>query len=149
MYIDKLDDIINEYNNTYHSTIKMKPVDVKSSTNIYSSNKINDKDPKFKIGDIVRLSKYKNIFAKGYFPNWSEEVFVIKKVKKTVPWIYVISDLKAEEIVGTLYGKEVQKTNQKEFRVEKVTMRKVNKLYVKWKGYNSLFSSWIDKKDIV
>ena len=80
------------YNNTY-SAIKMKPVDVKSSTYINSSKEINDEHPKFKIGDIVRISKYKNIFAKGYVPNWSEEVFVIKKVKNTVLWIYVISDL--------------------------------------------------------
>ena len=80
------------YNNTY-STIKMKPVDVKSSTYINSSKEINDEHPKFKIGDIVRISKYKNIFTKGYVPNWSEEVIVIKKVKNTVLWIYVISDL--------------------------------------------------------
>ena len=86
VYIDKLDDIVNKYNNTYHSTIKMKPVDVKSNTYIDSSKEINNKDPKFKIGDIVRISKYKNIFAKGYVPNWSEEFFVIKKVKNTVRW---------------------------------------------------------------
>ena len=79
VYIDKLDDIVNKYNNTYHSTIKMKPVDVKSNTYINSSKEINDKDPKYKIGDIVRISKYKNIFARGYTPNWTEEVFVIKK----------------------------------------------------------------------
>ena len=72
VYIDKLDDIVNKYNNTYHSTIKMKPVDVKSNTYIDSSKEINNKDPKFKIGDIVRISKYKNIFAKGYTPNWPE-----------------------------------------------------------------------------
>ena len=86
VYIDKLDDIVNKYNNTYHNTIKMKPVDAKSNTYIDSSKKINNKDPKFKIGDIVRISKYTNIFAKGYTPNWSEEVFVIKKVKNAVPW---------------------------------------------------------------
>ena len=146
MCIDKLDDILNKYNNTYHSTIKMQPVDVKSSTYIDSSKEINDKDPKFKIGDIVRISKYKNIFAKGYVPNWSEEVFVIKKVRNTVPWTYVISDLKVEEIVGTFCEKEEQKTNQKEFRVEKVIKRKGNKLYVKWKGYGSSSSRLIDKK---
>ena len=83
-YIDKLDDIVNKYNNTYHKKIKMKPADVKPSTYIDSSIETNDKDPKFKIGDTVRISKYKNIFAKGYVPNWSEEVFVIKKVKNTV-----------------------------------------------------------------
>ena len=83
--IHKLDDIVNKYNNTYHSTIKMKPVDVKSNTYIDSSKEINDKNPKFKIGDNVRISKYPNIFPKGYTLNWSEEVFVIKKVKNTVP----------------------------------------------------------------
>ena len=86
MYIDKLDDIIGKYNNAYHTTIKMKPIDVKDK-------KINDKDPKFKVGYHVRISKYKNIFAKGYTPNWSEEVIIIKKVKDTVPWTYVIKDL--------------------------------------------------------
>ena len=141
VYIDKLDDIVNKYNNTYHNTIKMKPVDVKSSLYIDSSKEINDKDPKFKIGDIVRISKYKNIFAKGYVPNWSEEVFVIKKVKNTVPWTYVISDLKGEEIVGTFYEKELQKKHQKDFRVKKVIKRKGDKLYVKWKGYDSSFNS--------
>ena len=86
VYSDKLDDIVNKYNNTYHSTIKMKPVDVKSNTYTNSSKEINDEDPKTKIGDIVRISKYKNIFAKGYVPYWSEEVFVIKKVNNNVPW---------------------------------------------------------------
>ena len=85
VYIHKLDDIVNKYNNTYHSTIKMKPVDVKPNTYIDSSKDINDKHPKFKIGDIVRMSKYKTIFSKGYVPDWSEEVFVIKEVKNTVP----------------------------------------------------------------
>ena len=79
---DEVDDIVNKYNNTYHSTIKVKPVDVKSKTYIDSSKEINNNDPKFKIGDIVRISKYKNIFAKGYTPNWCEEIFVIKKVRK-------------------------------------------------------------------
>ena len=145
VYIDKLYDIVNKYNNTYHSTIKMKPVDVKPSTYIGSSKEINKKDPKFKIGDTVRISKYKNAFVKVYTPNWSEEAFVIK----IIPWTYVIRDLKGEEIVGTFYEKELQKTNQKEFRVEKVIKRKGDKLYVKWKGYDSSFNSWIDKKDIV
>ena len=80
----------------------MKPVDVKSNTYIDSNKEINKKDPKFKIGDIVRISKYKNISTNGYIPNWSEEVFVIKKVKNTVLWTYVISDLNGEEVIGTL-----------------------------------------------
>ena len=149
VYIDKLYDIVDEYNNTYHRTIKMKPVDVKDKTYIHSEKEVNDKDPKFKVGDHVRISKYKNIFAKGYTPNQSEEVFVIKKVKNTVPWIYVINDLDGEQIIETFYQKELQKTNPKEFRIEKVLRKKGDKLYVKWKGYDNSFNSWIDKKDLV
>ena len=99
VYTNKLDDIVNKYNNTYHSTIKMKPVDVKSNAYIDSSKEINNKDPKLNIDIFLRISKYKNNFAKGYTPNWSEEAFVIKKVKNTVLWIYVINDLNVEEIV--------------------------------------------------
>ena len=84
-YIDKLDDIVNQYNNTYHRTIKIKPVDVKDNAYIKFSKDVNDEDPKFKVDDHVRISKCKNIFAKGYTQNQSEEVFVIKKVKNTVP----------------------------------------------------------------
>ena len=125
VYIDTLDDMVNEYNNTYHRIIKMKPVDVKSGNFIeYNVHSI-DKDPKFKIGDYVRISKYKNIFAKDYTTNWSEEVFVIKKFKNAVP------------------------LNQEAFRIEKVIKKKVNKLYVKWRGYYNSFNSWIDKRDIV
>ena len=149
VYINKLDDIVNECNNTYHTTIKMKPIDVKDNTYINTSKKINYKDPKFKVGDRVRISKYKNIFAKGYMPNWSEEVFVIKKVKNSVPWTYVINDINGEEIIGTFYEKELQKTNQEEFRIEKVIKRKGNKIYVKWKGYDNSFNSSIDKTSLV
>ena len=120
VYIDKLDDIADEYNNTYHTTIKVKPINVKDNTYINTSKEINNKDPKFKVGDRVRISKYKNIFAKGYIPNWSEEVFVIKKIKNTVPWTHVINDLNDEEITGIFYEKELQKTSQEEFRIEKV-----------------------------
>ena len=119
----------------------MKPVDGKSNTYINSNKEINNKDLKLKIGDVVRISKYKNIFAKGYVPNWSKEVFVITKVENTVPWIYAISDLKGGEIVGTFYQKELQETNQKWFRVEKVIKRKGDKLYVKWKGYDNSLNS--------
>ena len=149
VYIDKLDDIVDEYNNTYHTTIKMKPANVKDNTYINADKEFNNKDPKFKVGDHVRISKYKNIFAKGYMPNWSGEVFVIKKVKNTVPWTYVINDLNGEEIIGTFYENELQKTNQEEFRIEKVIKRKGNKIYVKWKGYNNSFNSWIDKASLV
>ena len=106
----------------------MKPVDVKSNAYTNSGKEINNKNPKFKIDDIVRISKYKNIFAKGYVWSWSGEVLVIKKVKNTVPWTYVVSDLKGEEIVGMFYEKEFpkkkkKKKNKKEFRVEKLTKR--------------------------
>ena len=120
VYIDKLDEVVGEYNNTYHRTTKMKPVDVKDNTYIDFEKEFNDNDPKFNFGDHVRISKYNNIFAKGYAPNWYEEVFVVGKIKNTVPWAYVINDLSGEEIIGTFYGKEVEKTNQKEFRIEKV-----------------------------
>ena len=149
VYIDKLDDIVNEYNNTYHRTIKMKPIDVKDNTYINIDEEVNDNDPKFKVGDHVRISKYKNIFAKDYTPNWSEEVFVIKEIRNTVPWTYVVNDLNNKQVTGTFYENELQRTNQEEFRIEKVIKKKGDKLYVKWKGYDNSFNSWIDKKDLV
>ena len=115
VYIDKLDDNVNKYNNTYHKTIKMKPVDPKPSTYIDSR-----KDPKFKIGDIVRISNYKNIFAKGYVPNWSE-VFVIKKVKKTVPWTFVISDLKGNVQFIFLCNRQKSSVNVRLMKILKST----------------------------
>ena len=96
VYIDELDDIVNEYNNKYHRTIKMKVLDVKDNTCINIDKEVNGKDPKFQVGDHGRISKYKNIFAKGYTPNCSEEGFAIKKIKNTVPWTYVINDLDGE-----------------------------------------------------
>ena len=138
VYFDVLDDIVNKYNNTVHRTIKMKPIEVTDDYYAeYNEDPSNKKNPKFKVGDNVRISKYKSIFAKGYTPNWSEEVFIVSKIKNTVPWTYVISDLNGEEITGSFYEKELQKTNQKEFRKEKVLKRKGEKLYVKWKGYNN------------
>ena len=143
VYIDKLDDIVNEYNNTYNRTIKMKPIEVRNNAYIDSIKEVNDKDPKSKVGDHVRISKYKNVFDKGYTPNWSKEV------KNTLPWTYVINNLNGKEIIEKFYEKELQKTNQQGFRIEKVIKRKGNKLYVKWKGYDNLFNSWIDKNDLV
>ena len=103
--------LLKKYSHAVHRTIKMKPIDVTYDSYAEYNVDSNEKDPKFKIGDHVRISKYKNILAKGYTPNWSEEVFVISKIKNTVPCTYVISDLKGEEIVGTFYEKELQKTN--------------------------------------
>ena len=147
VYIDKLDDILHKYNNKNDRTIKMKPIDVKDNTYLDFSKDVNDNDPKFEVGDHMRISKYKNIFSKGYTPNWSEEVFVIKKIKNTIPWTYVIDDLNGEEITGTFYEKELQKIDQEEFKIEKVIKKKGDKLYVKWKGYDNSFNSWVDKKE--
>ena len=119
IYFNVLDDIVDKYNNTYHNTIKMKPIDVKSNSYAEYNVDCNDKDPKFKIGDHVRISRHKKVSAKEYAPNWFEEVFVIKKVKNTVLWTYVIMDLNSEDIVGTFYEKELQNTNQEKLRTEK------------------------------
>ena len=145
VYFDVLDDIVDKYNNTFHKTIKMKPIDVTDDSYAEYNEDFNKKDPKFKVGDNVRISKYKNIFAKGYTPNWSEEIFVISKIKNTVPCTQVINDLNGEKITGSFYEKELQKTNQKEFRTEKVIRKKGDKSYVKWKGYDYPFNGWIDK----
>ena len=149
VYFNVLDDIVKKYNNTVHSSIKIKPKDVTDDNFIEYVEESNKKDPKFKVGDHVRISKYKNVFAKGYTPNWSKEVFVVNKVQNTVPWTYLINDLNGEEIKGSFYEKELQKTDQKDFRIEKVIKKKGDKLFVKWKGYDNYFNSWIDEKDIV
>ena len=137
IYFDVLHDIVNKFNNTVHRTINMKPIDVTDDSYAEQNENSNKKDPKYKIGDHVRISKYKNIFAKGYAPNWSEEVFVVSKIKNTVPWTYVVSDLNGELITGSFYEKELQKTSQEKFRTEKALRRKGDKLHVKWKGYDN------------
>ena len=106
VYFDVLD-LVDKYNNAFHRTIKMKPVDVNSNSYAEYNVGSNEKDPKFKVGDHMRISKYTNISAKGYTPNWSEEVFVVSKINNTVLWTYVISDFNGEDIVGTFYEKEL------------------------------------------
>ena len=108
-YFDVLGDIVNKYNSTVHRTIKMKPTDVTSDSHAEYNEDSNVKDPKFKVGNHIKISKYKNIFAKGYTQNWSEEVFVVSKIKSTVPWTYVISDLNGEEITGLFMKKSCEK----------------------------------------
>ena len=125
MYIDKLDGIVNEYNISYHSAIKMNPIGVNLSKYIALGIESNKKVPKFEVGDHVRTSKYKNIFAKVFTPNCSKEVFLIKKVKNTAPWTYAIEDLYRNKIIETFYQKELQKPNQEEFRIAKVIKKKV------------------------
>ena len=106
VYYDVLDDIVNEYNNTKHNTIKMKPRDVENNRRVYIDEH-NEKDSRFKVGDRVRISKFKNIFAKGYTPNWSKEIFIVNKINDTVPYTYNIKDLNDEEIVGSFYDREL------------------------------------------
>ena len=107
------------------------------------------KDPKYKVGDHVRISKYKNVFAKGYAPNWSEEVFVAIEIKNTVPWTGVINDLNGEQITGSFFlWKIIAKKYSRKIRIEKVLKRKDDKLYIKWKGYDNRLNSLVDKKDL-
>ena len=100
VYFNVLEDIVDEYNNTYHKTIKMKPIDIGDDSFAEYNEESNEKDRKFKVGDHVRISKFKNVFAKGYTPNWSEEIFAVKKIKNAVPWTYIISDLNGEEMMN-------------------------------------------------
>ena len=108
IYYDVLDDVVNEYNNTKHNTIKMKPIGV-GDKRVYIDEH-NEKDSRFKVGDRVRISKFKNIFAKGYTPNWSTEIFIINKINDTVPYMYNLKDFNGEEIKGSFYDKELQKS---------------------------------------
>ena len=132
VYFNVLDDIFKDYNDSIHNSIKMKPKDVKDNSFIKNVEEINEKDPEFKMGDHVRISKYKNIFNKGYTRTWSEKKFIMNKIQNTVPWTYSINDLNGKEINGIFYEKELQKTDQKEFRTEKAIKKKGDKLFVKW-----------------
>ena len=109
VYDDVLDDIVNKYNNTKHNTIKMKPIDVKNNKRVYIDEH-NEKNSRSKVGDRVRISKSKNIFAKGCTSNWSTEIFIVNKINDTVPYTYILKDLNGEEIIGSFYNKELQKT---------------------------------------
>ena len=110
VYYDVLNDVVNEYNNTKQSTIKMKPIDVKDNNKRVYVDEHNEKDSRFKVGDRVRISKFKNTFAKGYIPNWSREIFILDKINDTIPYTYNIKDLNDEEIIGSFYETELQKS---------------------------------------
>ena len=111
VYYDVFDDVVNKYSNTKHSTIKMKPIDVRDNNNKrVHFDEYNEKRSRFKVGDRVRKSKFKNIFAKGYTPNWSKELFIVDKINDTVPYTYNLKDLNDEEIIGSFYDQELQKT---------------------------------------
>ena len=127
VYFDLLDNIVDKYNNTVHRTMKMKPIDVASDSYAEYNEDSNVTKPKFKVGDHVRISKCKKIFANGYTQNWLEEVFVISKIKDTVLWTYLISDWNGEKNAGSFYEKEMPKTSQEKLRIEKVLKRKGDK----------------------
>ena len=157
VYINVLPDLVREYNNTRHSSIKMTPLEASEKKNEFSVWKtlypnrldILDINPKFSVGDKVRISKKKTLFEKGHTTRWTEEIFTITKIKRTSPITYKIADLNGEEIDGTFYEPELQKTSQQLFRIEKVIEKGKNKSLVKWKGYSNDFNSWVDNKDIV
>ena len=110
VYYDVLDDVVNKYNNTKHSTIKMKPIDVVNNNKRVYIDEHDEKGSSFKVGDGLRISKFKNIFAKGYTPNWSKEIFIVHKINDTVPYTYNIKDINDEEIIGSFYDGELQKS---------------------------------------
>ena len=160
VYWDKLDKLVDDYNKTYHSSIEMTPTEAskKENENKVFANLYGDliylkpKNPKFSIGDKVRLSKYKRrVFDKGYTPNWTEELFVVDKVMLTKPVTYYVVDLLGEKVEGSFYEKELQKAKQQTFRIEKVVRRdnKKKKALVKWKGYSDKLNSWVSFKDLV
>ena len=156
-YVGILPDLVEDYNNTKHSSIKMTPVEASKKKNemrvwrnLYPDHlEIRDIKPKFSVGDKVRISKKKKTFEEGYTTRWTEEIFTIVEVKHTLPVTYKIADLNKEEIQGTFYEPELQKTSQQLFRIEKVIKRRKKKSLVKWKGYSDDFNSWVNNKDIV
>ena len=149
IYLNALPDLVREYNNTRHSSIKMTPVKARNELrvwrNLYPEHlEIHDIKSKFSVGDKVRISKKKKTFEKGYTTRWTEEIFTIIEVKRTSPVTYKIADLNGEEITGTFYEPELQKTSQELFRIEKVIKRGKNESLVKWKGYFDDFNSWVE-----
>lgn len=152
-----LDDILQSYNQTVHRTTKFKPSAVNSENEkevmeniIKSQNYLQKKSNKFNVGDRVRISKYKSVFRKGYTPNWSTELFTIKKVNNTHPITYHIEDLKKNPILGTFYEQELQKTQCPNiYLIEKIIKKKGKKMYVKWLGLDNSENTWIHRDDIV
>ena len=157
VYVDILPGLVEDYNNTRHSSIKMTPVEASEKKNeltvwrnLYPNRlDIINMKPKFSVGDKVRISKKKALFEKCYTTRWTEEVFTITKINRTSPVTYKIADLNGEEIDGTFYEPELQKTSQQLFRIETVIEKRKNKSLVKWKSYSDEFNSWVDNKDIV
>lgn len=147
--------LIDKYNNQYHRTIKMKPakVNVGNEQEIlhtsYNHIKMIDKQ-KFKVGDAVRISKFRTIFTRGFHPSWTPEIFRIREVKLTNPTTYLLRDIKNQNVDGCFYSQELQKVhNEDVYLIEKVLRKKKNLAYIKWYGYDSSYNSWINAKDIL
>ena len=156
-YMDVLPELVEDYNNTVHSSTKLKPIDASKEENeltvwrnLYPDRyKINNLTPKFSVGDEVRITKKKKVFEKGYTTRWTEEIFTIKEIQNTDPITYKLKDLQGEEIKGTFYEPELQKTERQIYRIEKIIKKEKNKSLVKWKGYSDKFNSWVDNKDLI
>ena len=156
-YIDVLPELVEDYNNTVHSSTKLTPTDASKEENElkvwrnlypdrYKTSRLN---PKFSVGDKVRITKKKTVFEKGYTTRWTEEIFTIKEIRETNPLTYKLEDLQGEEIEGTFYEPELQKTEQQIFRIEKIIKKEKGRSFVKWKGYPDKFNSWVDNKDLI
>ena len=156
-YMDVLPELVEDYNNTVHSSTKLTPIDASKEENeltvwrnLYPDRyKINNLTPKFFVGDEVRITKKKKVFEKGYTTRWTEEIFTIKEIQNTDPITYKLEDLQGDEIKGTFYEPELQKTEQQIYRIEKIIKKEKNKSLVKWKGYSDKFNSWVDNKDLI
>lgn len=153
-WIHMLQKLIYDYNHTYHRTIKMKPCDVKDNrllATVYNTIKIVDtRKKKFKVGDIVRISKQKHQFEKGYTPNWTTELFTIHKVQPTNPVTYLLNDYQQQPVAGAFYTEELQKTKHPNiYLVERILRRKGNKVFVKWLGYDNSHNAWIHKSNVL
>ena len=156
-YIDVLPDLVEDYNNTVHSSTKLTPVEASKKKNeltvwrnLYPDRlKIHDLTPKFSVGDKVRITKKKKVFEKGYTTRWREEIFKIMEIQNTNPITYKLEDLNEKEIKGTFYEPELQKTKQQVFRIEKVLKKGKNKSLVRWKGYDETFDSLVDNEDLI
>lgn len=157
-WLDILPELVDEYNRSRHRTIKMAPKEVDSDNEqqlldtVYNYKRIipAKNNIKFRIGDHIRLSKYKNVFAKGYLPNWTTEIFTVKKIQYTDPITYLLSDWEGNDIKGGVYAEEMQKVKYPDvYLVEKILRRKNNKVYVKWLGFDNRFNSWVNENDVL
>lgn len=164
VYIDVLSDIIHKYNHTYHRSIKCTPTRAREPSNhqrVFESlfgrdykvaATIGQKPPKFEVGDKVRITRKKGTFEKGFTPNWTEEIFTINNVKSTRPVTYSLVDTKGEDIKGSFYENELQKTKQEIYRIEKVIGKRkrngIQEVRVKWLGYDNTFNQWLPLTDI-